>query len=134
MSRRKDRAPVTINDEPKPIHCSSWIAHRFTLRLGFSFSLTVIAAVCVKADTGEIMWQERVGGKHYASPTYADGKIYFLSETGESTIIKARPEFKIVARSRIDETCQASYAVPRRQLFIRNQENLYRISLNDGDK
>lgn len=84
-------------------------------------------ALCIKADTGEIVWQERVGGKHYASPIYADGKIYFLSETGESTIIEAKPEFKIVARNRIDETCQASYAVSRGQLFIRTQENLYCI-------
>lgn len=91
-------------------------------------------ALCVKAATGEVVWQERIGGKHYASPIYADGKIYFLSETGESTIIEAGPQFKVVARNQIDEACQASYAVSRGQLFIRTQENLYCVGPPAGSK
>jgi len=84
-------------------------------------------AQCIKATTGETIWQQRIGGKHYASPIYADGKIYFLSEEGESTIIKAGPQFEIVASNRLNESCQASYAVSRGQLFIRTRENLYCI-------
>ncbi len=84
-------------------------------------------AQCIRAATGEVVWQQRIGGKHYASPVYADGKIYFLSEEGESTIVKAGPQFEIVARNRLNEPCQASYAVSRGQLFIRTRENLYCI-------
>jgi outer membrane protein assembly factor BamB len=89
-------------------------------------------ALCIKADTGEVVWQERVGGKHYASPVYADGKIYFLSEAGESVIIKADPRFEVVARNQLGETCQASYAVSRGQLFIRTEQHLYCIGAGQG--
>jgi outer membrane protein assembly factor BamB len=84
-------------------------------------------AACLKAGTGEIVWQERIGGTHAASPIYADGKIYFLSMEGESVIIEAKPEFRLVARNSIGEYCQASYAVSQGQLFIRSDKNLYCI-------
>lgn len=84
-------------------------------------------AACLKADTGEVVWQERIGGTHAASPIYADGKIYFLSMEGESAIIEAKPEFKLLARNTIAEYCQASPAVSRGQLFIRSEKALYCI-------
>ena len=84
-------------------------------------------ATCMKADTGEIVWQERIGGSHSASPIGAEGRIYSLSEAGESTIIEAGSQFKVVARNTINERCQASYAVSRKQLFIRSAGNLYCI-------
>src|SRR5262249_2780795 len=68
-------------------------------------------AAGLEAATGKVVWQERVGGPHSASPVYADGKIYFLSEEGETTIIEAGPAFKVVARSGVGEPCQASMAV-----------------------
>lgn len=84
-------------------------------------------AACLKADTGEVVWQERIGGTHAASPVYADGKIYFLSMEGESAIIEAKPEFKLLARNSIEEYCQASPAVSQGQLFIRTEKALYCI-------
>jgi outer membrane protein assembly factor BamB len=84
-------------------------------------------ATCYEAATGDVVWQGRIGGNHSASPVYADGKIYFLSEQGETTIIEAGPEFKIVARNNIGEKCQASIAVSQGRLFIRSDKNLYCI-------
>ena len=82
---------------------------------------------CYDGKTGEIIWEERIGGDHCASPVYADGKIYFLSERGETAIINASPEFKIVARNTIDVRCQASIAVSQGNLFIRSENNLFCI-------
>jgi outer membrane protein assembly factor BamB len=84
-------------------------------------------AACLKAETGEIVWQERIGGTHAASPIYADGKIYFLSMEGESVVIEAKPEFKLLARNSIGEYCQASYAASQGRLFIRSGRFLYCI-------
>ena len=45
---------------------------------------------CVDAKTGKVHWQKRLGGNGYsASPIYADGKIWFLSEDGVGTVVKA---------------------------------------------
>ena len=92
------------------------------------FTITDAGVVaCLKADTGEVVWQERIGGTYAASPIYADGKIYFLSMEGESVIIEAKPEFKLLARNSIAEYCQASAAASQGQLFIRSEKHLYCI-------
>ncbi len=84
-------------------------------------------ATCYKADTGDIVYQERVGGNFSASPVSANGRIYFLSEAGDTTVIAAGPEFKILARNPLNEKCQASMAVSQRNLFIRTEKHLYCI-------
>ena len=84
-------------------------------------------ASCYKGENGDIVWQERVGGNHSASPIHAEGRIYFLNEQGESVVIAAGPEFKILARNNIGEKCQASYAASGKQLFIRSANNLFCI-------
>jgi outer membrane protein assembly factor BamB len=84
-------------------------------------------AHCYQADSGEIVYAERVGGNHCASPVYAGGKIYFLSEAGETTVIETGPEFKIVSRNPLSEKCQASIAVAQGNLFIRTEKSVYCI-------
>jgi outer membrane protein assembly factor BamB len=84
-------------------------------------------ATCYEGKTGEIVWQERVGGNFSASPVSADGHIYFLSEAGETTILETGPRFKITARNALNEKCQASIAVSQGHLFIRGERNLYCI-------
>src|SRR5262249_61209385 len=88
-------------------------------------------ATCYRAESGEIVWQERVGGNHTASPVFADGKIYFLSEQGETTIIEAGPRFKIVARNSIAEKCQASLAISQKQIFIRSDRNVFCVGATE---
>jgi outer membrane protein assembly factor BamB len=84
-------------------------------------------AHCFAGNTGEMVYSERVGGNHCASPVYADGKIYFLSETGETTVIAAGPEFKILARNPVNETCQASLGISQGNIFLRTASHLYCI-------
>jgi outer membrane protein assembly factor BamB len=88
-------------------------------------------ATCYKAESGEIVWQERITeekGGFSASPVFADGKIYVLSEAGETTVLAAGPEFKVLSRNPLGEKCQASPAVSRGRLFIRSDKSLFCIS------
>ena len=85
-------------------------------------------AVCLKGDTGAVVWQERLGGTFSASPVYADGRIYFLSDTGETTVVAAGPQFGVAARNPLQERCQASMAISRGRFFIRTEKNLYCIA------
>lgn len=84
-------------------------------------------AHCFDAKTGDIVWQERVGGNFSASPVLADGRIYFLSEAGVTTVIEAAPQFKVLATNPLDEKCQASMAVSGGRLFIRTEKALFCI-------
>jgi outer membrane protein assembly factor BamB len=83
---------------------------------------------CFVAATGEIQWQDRIGGKHSSSPMYADGRIYFLTEAeGETVVIEAGDKLKVLAKNRLDEKCKASMAASNGHLFIRTEKNLYCI-------
>lgn len=84
-------------------------------------------ATCFKGATGEIVWQERLGGTFSASPVLVDGKVYFLSDKGETTVVEVGPQFKVVSKNALNEKCQASIAISNGRLFIRTEKNLYCI-------
>jgi outer membrane protein assembly factor BamB len=85
-------------------------------------------ASCIDAKTGAPHWQVRLGGNHSASPIYADGRIYFLSEEGESVVIAPGKEFKALAKNQLDGPTLASMAVSGGSIFVRSQTHLYRLS------
>lgn len=82
-------------------------------------------ASCQKADTGEVVWQERVGGGFSASPVAADGRIYLLDNNGDTTVIEAGPSFKVLAKNPLGEPTQASMAVSNGRIFIRTEKTLW---------
>jgi outer membrane protein assembly factor BamB len=82
---------------------------------------------CYNPRNGEQFWQERVGGIHSASPVYAEGRIYFLAESGQTTIVDTGPDFQIVGRCELDAHCQASPAISHQNIFIRSEKSLYCI-------
>ncbi len=79
---------------------------------------------CLQGKTGDVLWKQRLRGKFSASPVWADGKIYFLSEKGTMTVIQDGSEFKVLAESELNEACYASPAISRGHLFIRSDKNL----------
>jgi len=84
-------------------------------------------ASCLDAKTGKTHWQQRLGGNHSASPIFAEGRIYFLNEEGESVVIEPGKEFKKLATNRLDGQTLASMAVSGKAIFIRSAGHLYRL-------
>ena len=84
-------------------------------------------ATCVNALTGELHWQERVGGNHSASPIFANEHIYFQNEEGITTVIKPGAEFQVLARNQLEDSMLASMAAVGSALYIRTESHLYRI-------
>lgn len=85
-------------------------------------------ATCLDAKTGSIHWQQRLGGNFSASPLFADGRIYFSSEEGVTTVIAPGKEFRRLAANTLDGATLASIAVSGGSLFIRSHSHLYRIA------
>jgi len=83
--------------------------------------------VCFDAATGEEVWQERLKGKHAASPVYADGRVYWFDQDGNGTVFRPGRQYEHLATNRLDEGCMASPAVSGRALFVRTKSHLYRI-------
>jgi outer membrane protein assembly factor BamB len=88
-------------------------------------------ASCIQGETGEIVWQERLGGNYSASPVSAEGRIYFLSDDGETVVMQAGPTPKVLARNPLGEKTQASMAISQGQIFIRTVRNLYCIGATE---
>jgi outer membrane protein assembly factor BamB len=82
---------------------------------------------CIEASTGKIVWLQRLTGVHSASPIFADGRIYVLSEDGVTLVLRPGPRYNEVARNSIGETCLASMAVSQGHFYIRSSKHLYCI-------
>jgi outer membrane protein assembly factor BamB len=84
---------------------------------------------CLDAKTGkEVYAQQRLKpGTYSASPVLADGKIYVTNEDGVTSVIKAGPQFEVLAENDLAEYCLSSPAVSAGQIFIRTSGHLYCI-------
>ena len=76
-------------------------------------------ARCLDAVTGRLQWKERLKGNYRASPLAADGRIYFLSTQGLTTVVAASPRFSRLAANQLDEETFASPIVSDGRIFIR---------------
>ena len=84
-------------------------------------------ASCLEAATGQVVWTARVDGNYSASPVWAEGRVYFFSEEGRTTVIEAGRRFKVLAENELESGFMASPAVAGRALFLRTRTHLYRI-------
>jgi outer membrane protein assembly factor BamB len=89
---------------------------------------------CLDAQTGEEIWgQQRVApGTYSSSAVLADGKIYVTNEDAVTTVVKAGPEFEILAQNSLEDYCLSSPAISDGQIFIRTGEYLYCIGDRAG--
>ena len=84
-------------------------------------------ALCLEARTGQVIWQERLGGAFGASPVLAEDRLFCLAEDGSTTVIAADREFKRLARNSLAGPCKASPAISNGRIFIRSQSSLFCI-------
>ena len=87
---------------------------------------------CHKALTGELVYGkrrlERGASAFTSSPWAYDGKVFCLSEDGDTFVIQAGPEFKLLGKNPLGEMCMATPAISRGSLIIRTASKLYRIA------
>ena len=83
------------------------------------------------ARTGkEIYGRQRISAEasgFSASPWAYNGKIFALSEDGDTFVLAAGPEFKLIGKNSIGERTLATPAVAANSLIIRTASNLVRI-------
>ena len=63
-----------------------------------------------------------------ASPWAYNGKVFVVSEDGDTYVVQAGPEFKLLGKNSLNEMIMATPAVARGSVFIRTQSKLYRIA------
>jgi outer membrane protein assembly factor BamB len=83
---------------------------------------------CADAETGKPVWSQRLGGIFFASPVAGDGKVYMVSETGETFVLRAGREANILAKNDLGERMIASPAISNGRLFLRSDGTLFCIA------
>ncbi len=74
------------------------------------------------------MFQGRLtSGNFSASPVVVGDKIYVTSEDGDTFIFAADAKLKVIGKNSLGESCFASPAVSRGQIFMRTQRHLWCI-------
>ena len=77
--------------------------------------------------TGKRLFQGRTGNLYTAAPIAGDGKVYFVSESGETVVLKASREFEILARNRLDGRFLASPVIANGLLLLRSDDELIAV-------
>lgn len=91
---------------------------------------------CHDLKTGKLVYErkriEQGAGEFTASPWAYEGKIFCLSEDGDTYVIAAGPEFKVLRKNSLKEMCCASPAVSGKTLFIRTLTKLHAIRAGEA--
>ncbi len=86
---------------------------------------------CLDAMTGAVKYDNGrvpVPSRFSASPVAYDGKLFITSEDGDTHVIAAGPEHKVLRTNSLDEPVMASPAIAGGGVYIRGVRNLYKIS------
>lgn len=84
-------------------------------------------STCLDAETGKLIWTERLPDQFSASPIEAGGLLYVPSETGKVYVVKAADKFEVVAKNDLGSPILASPAVADGKLILRAHDGLYCI-------
>ena len=88
--------------------------------------------LCHDARTGkQVYGRQRISPEasgFTASPWAYNGRIFLLSEDGDTFVVQAGPEFKLLGKNSLNEMSLATPAVSQGSVIIRTQSKLYRIA------
>jgi outer membrane protein assembly factor BamB len=87
---------------------------------------------CLDVHSGQEHYRQRLPGAaaFTASPLANDGKVYCLDQNGQTAVIAAGPQLKVLATNKLDEMTWASPAIAGDKLLIRTLDHLYCIGIS----
>jgi len=82
------------------------------------------------AKSGNRVYQQRIGegGSFTASPIAAAGKLYIATEDGDVYVLKAGPQYELIAKNPMGEAILATPALAGDLLIVRGDKHLFAIA------
>jgi outer membrane protein assembly factor BamB len=84
-----------------------------------------------EAKTGKVLFQGRLGTEKResfsASPVAVDGKVFFTNDDGETFVLEAGPDFKLLRVNRLGQRTLASPALVDGRWYFRTETELLAI-------
>jgi outer membrane protein assembly factor BamB len=83
--------------------------------------------LCYDAKTGDLVYGGRVGtgGTFTASPVAADGRLFIATEEGDVFVVRAGPQYELLATNAMGEVVMATPAISDGVLLVRTLKHLY---------
>lgn len=131
---------ISLTEEKTSNECVVWSVRRggaymqtpliygdFLYNLQWNGSLS-----CFRAQTGELIYRKQLRNMtgFSASGVASDGKLYFSSEEGDVFVVKAGPDFEILATNSMKDECMATPAISEGTLYFRTHHYLVAVSDN----
>ena len=88
---------------------------------------------CVRLETGEQLWQKRVGGNYFGSPVAVGRTIYCIDKTGTVVVIAADSQFELLGKTSLGEPSFATPAVANGVMYLRTATKLFSLG-RDRDR
>lgn len=82
---------------------------------------------CVRAKTGETVWQKRVGGNYASSPICVGKALYAMSQDGEMVVLAASDTYAELGRMKLPTGSSATPAIGDGLLWLRVENKLLAI-------
>lgn len=80
---------------------------------------------CYNAKSGEKLWSQEYGDSFYASPVFADGKVYLTDMSGKTYILKADKEYQLLAKPELGEKAVCAPVFSGGRIYLRGMNQLY---------
>jgi outer membrane protein assembly factor BamB len=98
---------------------------------GYFYSVqTSGIADCVKLETGEVVWDERLRGAGannavWSSPVLAGDRVYIMNQSGDVIVFRAAPKFELLATNSLGETSNSSVVPANGRIYLRTHKSLW---------
>jgi outer membrane protein assembly factor BamB len=78
-------------------------------------------AVCMKSDTGEELWREKIDRDFYGSPVMVGNRIYITSMGGVTSVFEATPQGgKLLAQNRLGDESFSTPSICGNRIYLRS--------------
>jgi outer membrane protein assembly factor BamB len=84
---------------------------------------------CYELATGKEVWEmdKPTLGSSWSSMVHADGRLYILTQKGDTHVLAASPKYELLATNKLGESTNASIVISDGVIFIRTAKNLWCI-------
>jgi len=82
---------------------------------------------CLRAATGERIWQEKPAGRFFSSPVWADGRLYCITMDGDVVVVGAAETYELLAVNPLGETSHATPAIAGKKMYLRTYSHLFSV-------
>ncbi len=79
---------------------------------------------CLDAPTGELHWQQRVGGQFFGSPIRVGDRLYCISRKGEMVVLAADVKYGLLGKISLEEPSDATPTVVDGVMYLRTRSHL----------